>query len=86
MVKDIEEGKYLYNLLSWIVGINLLKFFGRSSVYDFLSLIIVIYIFYKSIRHIVKYKKYKHPVIVMILGILLNLIFAVIRVFFNSVL
>ncbi len=80
MSKEDSEGKNLYNPFTWIIVINILKFFNRSIAYDIIILGTVIYIFYKSIRRMVKYKKYKHPIIAMILAIFITLLFSVIRV------
>ena len=80
--KEYSEELNLHGIFGGLTGINLLKFFGHSIVYDIMIFGMVIWIFYKSIRHIVKYKKYKNPIIAMVLAIVINLLFSVIRIMF----
>ena len=84
--KEDSEGKNLYGLLGIIVGLNLfiswIPYLRFSMIYTLFFYGVIIYIFYRSLNHIVKYKKYKNSVIIMISTILITLFFSFIRITF----
>ncbi len=84
--KKDSKGLGLYSALGWVVGVNILKLFypyiHLQLWYVILYYFSFIYVLYRSIRYMIKYKKYKEPIIIIVSAILIYLIVSVIRVLF----
>lgn len=80
-MKD-KEGKYLFAYLGWVNGFYLVWFFNRNQFVGILFFVTLIFAAYKCIRHILKFKEKKNPIIVLAGSILIPLIFALISALF----